>query len=122
MRLLVVSLVWSAVFAQGVRTPASLAALQTEASDAREQNRSQDAIRLYREALRLQPSWSEGWWYLGTLLYDQNAYIPARDALARLVQLEPKSPPTAWALLGLCEFETKNYPDSLHHLERSFIG
>jgi tetratricopeptide (TPR) repeat protein len=55
-------------------------------------------------------------------LYDQNAYAPARDAFSRLVLLEPKAPPPAWALLGLSEFETKNYQDSLRHLERSFVG
>ena len=92
--------------AKGVRTPAAMAVLQRQATEAREQNRNQDALRLYRECVRLQPNWSEGWWYLGTLLYDQNAYAPARDALLKLVQLEPKSPPAAWALLGLCEFET----------------
>ena len=108
--------------AQGVKAPVELAALQKQATEAREQNRPQDAIRLYRESVRQQPNWSEGWWYLGTLLYDQNSYAPARDALVRLVQLEPKAPPAAWALLGLCEFETKNYPESLLHLERSFFN
>jgi len=105
-----------------VTTPATLAALQAEAAEAREQNRTTEAVRLYREALKLQPSWSEGWWYLGTLLYDQNAYVPARDALVRLVQLEPKAPSPAWALLGLSEFETKNYPEALRHFEHSFIN
>ena len=122
MRLLAATLVCFTALAQGVGTPAAIAALESQATEAREQNRIPDAIRLYREALRLHANWSEGWWYLATLLYDQNSFAPARDALVKLLQLEPKSPPAAWALLGLCEFETKNYPDSLRHLEHSFIG
>lgn len=122
MRSLALILLSVAAFAQGVKTPATVEAIEAQATEAREQNRPADAIRLYREALGMQPNWLEGWWYLGTLLYDENSYVPARDALAKLVQLEPKSPPSAWALLGLCEFETKNYPESLRHLEHSFIG
>jgi len=105
-------------FAQGTRT---LAALQTQAAEAREQNRTQEAVRLYRECVRLQPNWSEGWWYLGTLLYDQNSFAQAREALSKVVQLEPNAPPAAWALLGLSEYETKMYAASEQHLERSFI-
>lgn len=119
MRLLVFLLVCLAAAAQPART---LAALQNQAAGAREQNRTQDAVRLYRECVRLQPTWAEGWWYLGSLLYDQNAYAPARDALAKLVQLEPQAPSAAWALLGLCEFEMKSYNESLRHLERSFLN
>lgn len=112
----------SAIFAQAPRTPSELPTIQTQATQAREQNRTQDAVRLYRESVRLQPNWSEGWWYLGTLFYDQNSFAPARVALTKLVQLEPQAPPAAWALLGLCEFETKHFPESLRHLERSFIN
>ena len=93
MRLLVFLLVCLAAPAQPART---LAALRSQAVEAREQNRTQDAVRLYRECVRLQPTWAEGWWYLGSLLYDQNAYAPAREALATLVQLEPQSPPAAF--------------------------
>ena len=47
--------------AQGVRTPAAMAVLQRQATEAREQNRTQDALQLYRECVRMQPNWSEGW-------------------------------------------------------------
>lgn len=122
MRMLTFLLLGSCLYGQGVKSQNTLALLQSQAAEARDQNRTSEAVRLYRECLRLQPKWSEGWWYLGTLLYDQNAYAPARDALSKLVQLEPQAPPAAWALLGLCEFETKNYPESLRHLERSFLN
>ena len=38
------------------------------------------------------------------------------------MRLEPKAPSPAWALLGLCDFETKNYEEALRHFDRSFIG
>ena len=85
------------------------------ATEARTQNRGEDAIALYRQAVTLRPSWTEGWWFLGELLYDQDQYPEARDALRRLIALDPKSGP-GFALLGLCEFETKEYDKSLNHI------
>ena len=86
-----------------------------QATDARAANRIPEAIDLYRQALRLRPSWTEGWWFLGELLYDQNEYAEARDALRQLIQLDRNSGPP-FALLGLCEFETKEYDQSLNHI------
>jgi tetratricopeptide (TPR) repeat protein len=85
------------------------------ATEARTQNRTADAIGLYRQAVTLRPSWTEGWWFLGELLYDENQYAEARDSLRRLIVLDPKSGP-GFALLGLCEFETKEYDKSLNHI------
>ena len=86
-----------------------------QAAEAREQNRIQDAIGLYRQAVKLRPSWPEGWWFLGELLYDQDQYPGARDALRRLVSLDHKTGP-GFALLGLCEYETKEYAKALEHI------
>ena len=58
------------------------------------------AIKLYRECVRLRPSWAEGWWYLGTLLYDKDSFADARATLTHFVKIEPNGAP-AWALLGL---------------------
>ncbi len=85
------------------------------ATDAREHNRVEDAIPLYRQAVKLRPTWAEGWWFLGELLYDQNQYPEARDALRRLIGLDRNSS-AGFALLGLCEFETKEYDKSLNHI------
>src|SRR6266567_898303 len=41
-----------------------------QATKAREANRTDEAIDLYQKALKLNPRWGEGWWYLGTLYYD----------------------------------------------------
>ena len=96
---------------------ASFTELSQQAAAAREGGRVKDAIRLYRASLQARPAWSQGWWYLGTLLYDENSFTAGREALTRLVKLEPKAAP-GWEMLGLCEFETKDYANSLIHLER----
>lgn len=96
---------------------ASFPELAKQAAAARDRKQADQAIRLYRECLGLNPSWAEGWWYLGTLLYDGNRFADGRDALARFLQNEPKSAP-GWAMLGLCEFETAQYEQALSHLQR----
>src|SRR5471032_668793 len=63
------------------------------AAEARIQNRIEDAIGLYRQAVQLHPSWTEGWWFLGELLYDQNNYPEARDSLRRLIALDQTTGP-----------------------------
>ena len=85
------------------------------ATEARTQNRIEEAIGLYRQAVAVRPAWTEGWWFLGELLYDQDQYPEARDALRRLIALDPKSGP-GFALLSLCEFEIKEYDKSLNHI------
>jgi tetratricopeptide (TPR) repeat protein len=85
------------------------------ATEARIQNRTEEAIGLYRHALALRATWTEGWWFLGELLYDQNQYPEARDSLRRLIALDHNAGP-GFALLGLCEFETKEYDKSLNHI------
>jgi tetratricopeptide (TPR) repeat protein len=88
------------------------------AASARDANDLPRAIDMYQQALRLNAQWSEGWWFLGTLLYDADRYAPARDALARCVDLQPKMAP-AWGLLGLSEFQTREYDHALQHIQRS---
>jgi Flp pilus assembly protein TadD len=52
----------------------------------------------------LRPTWKEGWWSLGTILYDQNSYAPAARAFTKLVSLDPKNG-TAHLMLGLCQYQ-----------------
>lgn len=105
------------VFAVAVASAASFPELAKQAATARDSNQPNEAIRLYRECVRLNPSWTEGWWYLGTILYDGNHFADGRDAFSRFVQNEPKAAP-GWAMLGLCEFETAQYEPALAHLQR----
>ena len=78
---------------------------------AREANRLEEAVGHYARALKLQPKWVEGRWYIGAIFYEQDRYADARDALRNVVALDPKRGP-AWGLLGLCEFQTREYPQA----------
>lgn len=91
--------------------------LAAQSRQAREAGRFDDAIRLYRQAVQARPSWAEGWWYLGTLLYEKDRYAEAAGALRRYATLDAKSGP-AWGMLGLCEFQTKRYGEALQHLQQ----
>jgi len=90
--------------------------LAARATEARDQNRLQEATELYQKALRLNPRWEEGWWYLGTMAYDANNYADGVKAFRNLVELDRKNVP-ALAMLGLCEFETHDYGNAFVHLE-----
>ncbi len=88
-----------------------------DATAARERDDVPRAIALYSEALRLKPEWPDGWWFLGSLQYEAEAYAAGRDALTHYIELVPDGGP-AWALRGLCEFETAEYAKSLTDLQR----
>jgi tetratricopeptide (TPR) repeat protein len=96
---------------------AAFEAVAKSATAAREAGHADEAIQGYRRAVEINPRWEEGWWYLGTLLYDADRYSEAIPALQKLVELVPNAGP-AWNFLGLCEFETRNYADSLEHLQK----
>jgi predicted Zn-dependent protease len=76
------------------------------------------AIRLYHQALIQNPAWQEGWWYYGSLLYDNNQYSKAANALRRLTRLNSQLG-GAWALLGLSEYESHDFGHALEHLHRA---
>ncbi|MDR3718026.1 MAG: tetratricopeptide repeat protein [Bryobacteraceae bacterium] len=94
----------------------SFESLAQRASEARENDRLDEAIALYRKALALKPEWPEGLWHLGTLEYDEDRLSPARDLFESFVALEPKAG-QGWAMLGLCEARLKHYPVALKALE-----
>jgi tetratricopeptide (TPR) repeat protein len=91
--------------------------LERRATEAREGDRVSEAIALYQRGVRERPTWSEGWWYLGTLLYETDRYAEARDAFQRLVSIRREGG-AAWALLGLCEFQLRDYERAFHDLQR----
>ncbi len=76
--------------------------------EARLANRLGEALEHYGKALKIRPKWADGWWYVGAIFYEQDRYAEARDAFRNVVALEPERGP-AWAMLGLCEFQTGEY-------------
>lgn len=89
--------------------------LVEKAKRASEENRLDEAAALYRKALSLRPRWTEGWWSLGTLEYDQDHYAKAAQAFERLLALDPANG-TAHAMLGLCQFELSKDEPALNNL------
>jgi tetratricopeptide (TPR) repeat protein len=86
-----------------------------EASVARDGGRIEESIGLYQKAVKIRPSWTEGFWHLGTAFYELDRYREARDAFARVVRLQPKHA-AAFGFKGLCEFQLKNYETALSDL------
>lgn len=91
--------------------------LVAEATQARTQNDIPRAIELYSRAVQANPDLPDAWWFLGSLQYATGAYVPARDALSHYLQLTPNAAP-AFALRGLCEFETGEYSQSLRDIQQ----
>jgi predicted Zn-dependent protease len=92
--------------------------LSKDADKARTENRNEEAIPLYERALHLRPEWKEGLWYLSTILYEKERFGNARDLLRRFVSQDPDVGP-GWALLGMSEFQTREYSRSLEHLRHA---
>lgn len=86
-----------------------------DAAAARDARRIEESIALYQQAVRLRPSWIEGYWHLGTAFYELDRYQDARDAFARVVRSQPKHA-SAYGFKGLCEFQLKNYEEALSDL------
>lgn len=98
--------------------PAQFDQVSRQAAQAREQNRVEEALRLYQRAVELRPAWGEGWWYIGSLHYDRGRFADAAAALNRLIKIEPESS-AGWALLGLSEYQLKRYDAALESLLRA---
>lgn len=107
----------SSILATAGAKAATFEDLAREAAEARRGNHVEEAIALYRQALEANASWPEGWWFLGTLSYSAYRYTECEEAFDRFVKLDDKRG-LAWALLGLCEFETGKYDRALDGLQR----
>ena len=99
------------------QSPGDFDAISAGAAAARSSGDLPRAIELYTRAVKLNPQWPDGWWFLGTLQYGADQYAQAREALTHFIDLTPNAGP-ATALRGLCEFEIGQYPDALQDLQR----
>jgi tetratricopeptide (TPR) repeat protein len=91
--------------------------LRKQGEAARSAGKLEEAIALYRRAVRLRPRWIEGQWYLGTSAYDMGRYAECRDAFAKVVAAQPENG-AAWAFKGLCEFQVRAYDAALSDLAK----
>ena len=98
--------------------PAEFSRLRDLALQEAEEGKNADAMRDYRQALALQPDWTEGWWNLGMLEYSGGQFRDAQVTFRKVTALAPKVG-VAWGILGLCQFETKNYDEALFNLEKA---
>lgn len=92
--------------------------LAARAQMAMESDRVPEAINLFQRATKLRPDWTEGWWHLGTLLFDSGHFLDARAAFVHFVTQEHQQPGPGFGMLGLSEFHLKHYPNALAALER----
>jgi tetratricopeptide (TPR) repeat protein len=92
--------------------------LVESATEARRQEQWDDAIALYAKAVKLKPSYVEGYWYQGTGYYTLEKFSECREQFRTVARLAPKNG-AAYAFLGLCEFGLKDYDRSLQHLLQS---
>ncbi|MBK5298232.1 MAG: tetratricopeptide repeat protein [Vicinamibacteria bacterium] len=102
----------------GQAPPVAFDALRHQAEEARAAGRVDEAVALYKRAVALQPSWTEGYWYLGTIYYDTDRHDECRDAFARVTGQQPDNG-AAWAFRGLCEFRLRQYATALDSLNRA---
>ena len=64
----------------------------------------------------MRPDWKEGWWALGTILYDQESHAAAARAFRRLLVLDPKNG-TAHLMLALCEYQVERDASAMEHIQ-----
>jgi len=108
------TLAWSQEKAPATQSFDSIAA---QADQARDANDLEKALVLYRGALGIRPGWAEGWWSLGTILYERDNYAEAAQAFEHVVALRPDHG-SARVMLGLCEFELGQDNSALAHIQK----
>jgi tetratricopeptide (TPR) repeat protein len=109
-----------AMAASGQTVSPTFEELSAKAQQAYATNHPDEAAELYSRAVKLRPGWAQGWWALGMIAYERDRYPDCRDALTRMVELDSSAIP-GWALLGLCEFRTRQYDLAFQHLKKAHM-
>jgi tetratricopeptide (TPR) repeat protein len=87
------------------------------AAEAQAAGQTDLAIHNFQQALQLRPEWDDGRWNLAMLCYSAAKYPEAISVLKSWVGRKPNFG-TAWAMMGLSEFELQDYGNALIHLQR----
>ena len=103
-----------------VTTSSDIDTLRKQALEEAEAGKTDAAIRDYQRALELQPDWKEGLWNLGMLLYSTDRFAEAKPTFQKVLEYAPNLG-IAWSLLGLSEYETRDYDSALTHLEKAQV-
>ena len=93
-------------------------AIARDARKAEADGNTKNAIDLYKKALGQAPTWNQGWWRYGSLLYEDRQFRLAEGAFGRLTALAPENS-LGFALLGLCEFEEADWNNASLHLNKA---
>lgn len=76
-----------------------------------------EAAKLYQQAVTIQPSWAEGWFYLAASLYETRQYGESQKAFQHAAKLAPENG-TVWGFLGLCEYQMGGYSQALADIRK----
>ena len=71
--------------------------------------------------MKLKPEWDEGLWYLGTLLYERRELFRGMSQLCGNFLSRNSEDGYGWALLGMSEFQTREYKRALDHLQQGMV-
>jgi tetratricopeptide (TPR) repeat protein len=102
------------------RTPKSLRAHWALADIRRQSGRDDEALELYRGAVRLSPEHGPSWGYIGMLLAQRGDLTGAENACRRCVALRPDLA-EPWLYLGVVLARLEQYDDSERALRRALL-
>jgi tetratricopeptide (TPR) repeat protein len=106
-------------FATAAADSAEFEKLSRGAAGAEQSGDPRTAIALYEQALQLRPDWDEGRFKLSMLYYSLQQFSSAIASLKVWLERNPNSG-TGWAVLGLSEFEAREFDNALIHLQRGY--
>lgn len=99
-------------------TAPSFETISRQAAEALEAKHFDEALALYQKALKLKPSWEEGWWEAGSIAYDHDKYTECAPDFHKLAALKPDLA-AAWTMAGLCDYHLRDYDAALKSLRQA---
>ncbi|MGA7410342.1 MAG: tetratricopeptide repeat protein, partial [Bryobacteraceae bacterium] len=100
------------------KTSPAFETLSRQAVAARDAGHLDEAVALFRRALKLKPDWDEGWWNIGSIAYDRDQYTDCAQSFEQLTALKRDSAP-AWTMSGLCEYRLRHFDSAVRSLEQA---